>query len=156
MTIRHKDRTGKTWTFQIDCTPVQGRLVERLLKSVYCLGNREELTLTYLAEWEANTAFRNSLEQVVLSALREWNGTLKVPPPTLEEPATTAEPPEFQETATFQELQLFPVQATPPAPTPAPGTATTPPTFSPGTGTQATGKTKDDDDGKTHYYWENF
>ena len=160
MTIRHKDKTGKTWTFEMDCTPVQGRLIERLLKFVYCLGNREELTLSYLAKWEENTAFRNSLEQVVLSALREWNGALKVPPPTLEEPPTIDEPPTFQETATFQEpptfeeLQLFPVQATPPAPTPAPGTTTTPPTFSPA---QATGKTRDDDDdGKPHYYWENF
>ena len=156
-TIRHKDRAGKTWTLQINCTPVQGRLIERLLTFVYCLGNREELTLSYLAEWEQNTAFRNSLEQVVLSAVQEWNGALTVPPqpleapPDLDEPPALDEPRTFQETATFQELQLFPESSTPPAPpapTPTPGTSTTePPTFSTNT---------KDDDGKPKYYWENF
>ena len=127
MELRHKDRTGKPWTFQLDCTPVQGRLVQRLLTFVRCLGNQEELTVTYLAEWEANTAFRNSLETVVLSALREWDGTLLEPPKPLEAPPT------------FQE----------PAPAPTPTTdATKPPTFST--------NTKDDDDGRIHYYWENF
>lgn len=124
MELRHKDRTGKPWTFQLDCTPVQGRLVQRLLTFVRCLGNQEELTVTYLAELEANTAFRNSLETVVLSALREWDGTLLEPPKQLEEPPT------------FQE----------PAPPPE-TTATKPPTFSTNT---------KDDDGRIHYYWENF
>ena len=105
MTIRHKDRTGKPWAFELNCTPVQGRLVERLLEFVRCIGNREELTVTYLAEWEANTAFRNSMEYVVLSALREWDGTLIEPPKPLEEPP-------------------------PPTPEPVTQTSTVPPTFS--------------------------
>ena len=121
MTIKHVDRTGHPWAFQIDCTPVQGRMVQRLLTFVRCLGNQEELTVTYLADWEANTAFRNSMENVVLSALREWDGTLIEPPKQLEEPTP---------------------------PTPEPPTATEPPTFST--------NTKSDDDGKIHYYWENF
>ena len=124
MRIKHVDRTGKPWTFEIDCTPVQGRLVQRLLTFVRCLGNQEELTVTYLAEWEANTAFRNSLETVVLSALREWDGTLLEPPKPLEEPTPTPEPAPITQTSTV------------------------PPTFST--------NTKDDDDGKIHYYWENF
>ena len=125
MELRHKDRTGKPWTFQLDCTPVQGRLVQRLLTFVRCLGNQEELTVTYLADWEENTAFRNTLEHVVLSAVQEWDGTPMEPPKPLEEPPT------------FQE----------PAPPPE-TTATKPPTFST--------NTKDDDDGRIHYYWENF
>ena len=80
MTIRHVDRTGTPWTFEIDCTPIQGRMVERLLTFVRCLGNSEELTLTYLADWEENTAFRNTLEHVVLSALRDWGQPPQQPP----------------------------------------------------------------------------
>ena len=76
MTIRHVDRTGHPWTFDIDCTPVQGRMFERLLLSARNVGNREELTLSYLAAVEENTAFRNVLEHVVLSALRTWAETL--------------------------------------------------------------------------------
>lgn len=76
-------------------------MVERLLTFVRCLGNREELTVTYLAEWEANTAFRNSLETVVLSALREWDGTLLEPPKPLEEPTPPPEPPTATEPPTF-------------------------------------------------------
>lgn len=55
-------------------------MVERLLTFVRCLGNSEELTLSYLAEWEENTAFRNTLEHVVLSALREWGNPAQQPP----------------------------------------------------------------------------
>ena len=100
MVIRHKDRTGKTWTFQIDCTPVQGRVVKRLLEFVRCIGNREELTVTYLADWEANTAFRNTLEHVVLSAVQEWDGTLLAEPQLFEEPEPTPEPEPPTTTAT--------------------------------------------------------
>lgn len=100
MRITHVDRTGKPWALDLNCTPVQGRMVKRLLEFVRCLGNREELTVTYLAEWEANTAFRNSLEHVVLSALREWDGTLKEPPQPLEEPTPTPEPEPPTTTAT--------------------------------------------------------
>ena len=77
MIIRHVDRTGTPWVFQLDCSPIQGQIFERLLTSVRAIGNREELNLSYLAEWEENTAFRNTLEHVVLSALRDWTA-----PPT--------------------------------------------------------------------------
>jgi hypothetical protein len=80
MTITHVDRTGTPWTFEIDCTPIQGRMVERLLSFVHCIGNREEITLSYLADWEQNTAFRDTLEHVVLSALREWTAPPQQPP----------------------------------------------------------------------------
>ena len=75
MTIRHTDRTGHPWTFEIDCTPVQGRMFERLLLCVRNIGSREELSLSYLANLESNTAFRDGMEHAVLSALREWRGT---------------------------------------------------------------------------------
>ena len=80
MTITHVDRTGTPWTFEIDCTPIQGRMVERLLTFVRCLGNSEELTLSYLADLEKNTAFRDTLEHVVLSAVRDWGQPAQQPP----------------------------------------------------------------------------
>lgn len=80
MTIRHVDRTGKPWTFEIDCTPEQGQMFQRLLLSVRNIGNREELRVSYLAEWDSNTAFRNGMENAVLSALRDWAGTLHEKP----------------------------------------------------------------------------
>lgn len=75
MTIRHVDRTGHPWTFEIDCTPIQGRMFERLLLAVRNIGSREELALSYLAEWEVNDGFRNGMEHAVLSALRDWAQT---------------------------------------------------------------------------------
>ena len=72
MTIRHVDRTGHPWTFNINCTPTQGRMFERLLTFVRSIGSREELTLSYLDKWEENTEFRNGMENAVLSALRNW------------------------------------------------------------------------------------
>ena len=103
MTIRHVDRTGTPWTFEIDCTPIQGQMFERLLTSVRAIGNREELNLSYLADMEGNTAFRNTLEHVVLSALRKWaepptparvSGTVNVNASTV---STNTEPVEERE-----------------------------------------------------------
>ena len=88
MTIRHTDRTGHPWTFEIDCTPIQGRMFERLLSCVRNIGSREELTLSYLERFEENTAFRDGMENAILSALRDWRGTRtatpKPQPPTPE------------------------------------------------------------------------
>ena len=92
MTIQHVDRTGHPWTFEMNCTPIQGQMVQRLLSSVRCIGNREELNLSYLAEWEDNTAFRDDMEHVVLSALRDWGGT------THRRPADTSTPARVSET----------------------------------------------------------
>ena len=72
MRITHVDRTGHPWTFDIDCTPEQGRMFERLLLSARNVGNREELNLSYWDRAEDNTAFRNEIEHVVLTALQEW------------------------------------------------------------------------------------
>ena len=47
-------------------------MFERLLTFVRSIGSREELTLSYLDKWEENTAFRNGMENAVLSALRDW------------------------------------------------------------------------------------
>lgn len=87
MTIRHVDRTGKPWTFKVDCTPIQGRIFEQLLRTVRNVGSREELSLSYLSDMDANTAFRDELEHVVLSALRGWNGgTTATAAPPLPQP----------------------------------------------------------------------
>lgn len=72
MTIRHVDRAGNPWAFNLDCTPTQGRMFERLLTFVRTIGNREELTLSYLQDLDGNTAFRDGMEHAVLSALRDW------------------------------------------------------------------------------------
>lgn len=58
-------------------------MFERLLTFVRSIGSREELTLSYLDKWEENTAFRNGMENAVLSALRDWGGTLLAPPRTV-------------------------------------------------------------------------
>lgn len=95
MTIRHVDRTGKPWTFNVECTPVQGRMFEQLLRTVRNVGSREELTLSYLERLEENTAFRDALEHAVLSALRGWNGastaTTATPQPEPPTPARVSE-----------------------------------------------------------------
>lgn len=75
MRIEHVDRAGNPWAFELDCTPIQGRMVERLLHYVRSIGSREGLTISYLEDWEANTAFRDGLEHAILSALREWTQT---------------------------------------------------------------------------------
>ena len=84
MTIKHVDRTGHPWTFNIECTPEQGRMFERLLLSARNVGNREELNLSYWDRAEDNTAFRNEIEHVILSALREWVQTSTYRPHTVE------------------------------------------------------------------------
>ena len=83
MTIRHVDRAGNPWTFEIDCTPVQGRMFERLLLTVRNIGNREELNLDFLLD-AGNTAFRDDMEHAVLSALKTWteNTNTATAPPT--------------------------------------------------------------------------
>ena len=93
MRISHVDRNGKPWTFDVDCTPVQGQLFQRLLTFVRCIGNREELTLTYLEDWAGNTAFRDEMEHVVLSALQQWTGTATHEPVTPTPTTTATEPP---------------------------------------------------------------
>lgn len=93
MTIRHTDRAGKPWTFRIDCTPIQGRMFERLLTAVRTIGNREQLTLSYLSDVDGNTAFRDELEHAVLSALRDWAGTSTETP----EPSTIDTEPDERE-----------------------------------------------------------
>ena len=75
MTIEHVDRRGTPWAFELDCTPIQGRMFERLLCYLRSIGSREGLTISYLEEWEDNTAFRDGMEHAVLSALREWTQT---------------------------------------------------------------------------------
>ena len=47
-------------------------MFERLLTFLRSIGSREELTLSYLDKLEENTAFRNGMENAVLSALRDW------------------------------------------------------------------------------------
>ena len=86
MTIRHVDRTGKPWTFEIDCTPVQGRMFERLLLTVRNIGNREELNLDFLLD-AGNTAFRDEMERAVLSALKTWTENNAATVPHTPEPA---------------------------------------------------------------------
>ena len=61
-------------------------MFERLLLCVRNIGSREELSLSYLANLESNTAFRDGMEHAVLSALREWRGT----PTAAPEPPTPA------------------------------------------------------------------
>lgn len=112
MTIRHTDRTGHPWTLDVDCTDVQRRLLDRLLVFVRCLGNREELQLSYLSDLEANTAFRNALERVVLSAIQSWGGSTDeqdlpevppVPPPPPPAPPPDLEPISKPTTSTGEE-----------------------------------------------------
>lgn len=91
MIIRHVDRTGKPWTFNVDCTPIQGRMFERLLLYVRNMGNREELNLSYLAELDYNTAFRDGIENAVLSALQQWTGAARIAA-TPQEQAPVEEP----------------------------------------------------------------
>ena len=95
MTIQHTDSTGKPWTFEIDCTPIQGRMFERLLLCVRTIGNREALSLSYMEKYESNTGFRAVMEHVVLSALKEWTYTAaaKPEPLTPEVSTTTTAPP---------------------------------------------------------------
>lgn len=72
MTIRYVDSTGKPWAFELDCTPLQGRMFASLLRSVRNIGSREELCLTFYERYEENAAFRGGIEHAVLSALRDW------------------------------------------------------------------------------------
>lgn len=93
MTIRHVDRTGKPWTFEMDCTPEQGRMFERLLLTVRNIGNREELNLHYLLNADVNTEFRDGMERAVLSALKTWaEGTPATVPQAPEPHALRTEP----------------------------------------------------------------
>lgn len=82
MTINHVDRTGKPWAFELDCTPIQGRMFQRLLGFVRSIGGKESLTVGFLTDVEGNTAFRDGMEHAVLSALRTWavEPTHGVPP----------------------------------------------------------------------------
>ncbi len=82
MTINHVDRTGKPWAFELDCTPIQGRMFQRLLGFVRSIGGKESLTVGFLTDVEGNTAFRDGMEHAVLSALRTWAAepTHGVPP----------------------------------------------------------------------------
>lgn len=82
MTIFHVDRTGKPWAFELDCTPIQGRMFQRLLGFVRSIGGKESLTVSFLSDVKGNTAFRDGMEHAVLSALRTWAAepTHGVPP----------------------------------------------------------------------------
>ena len=66
-------------------------MFERLLTLVRTIGNREELTLSYLQDLDGNTAFRDGMEHVVLSALRDWKGTAATPEPQPPTPARVSE-----------------------------------------------------------------
>lgn len=111
MTIRHVDRTGHPWTFDIDCTPVQGRMFERLLLSARNVGNREELTLSYLSAVEDNTAFRNEMEHAVLSALSTWAETLRnrhpAPPLAPVNDTANVKPPTVNKTANAAPFNVY-------------------------------------------------
>ena len=89
MRIEHVDRAGNPWAFELDCTPTQGRMFERLLFYLRSIGSREGLTISYLEDWEANTAFRDGMEHAVLSALREWTQTDTGAPDALAVSCTT-------------------------------------------------------------------
>ena len=93
MTIRYTDRAGKPWTFRIDCTPIQGRMFEHLLTSVRTIGNREQITLSYLSDVDGNTAFRDGMEHAVLLALSNWAGASTGTPDT----STTGTEPDERE-----------------------------------------------------------
>jgi hypothetical protein len=127
MKFQHVDKRGRSWTFDVDCTDVQRRLLDRLLVFVRCLGNREELQLSYLSDLEANTAFRDALERVVLSAIQSWGGTT-------------------------DEQELPPVPPVPPPPPPQPPAPS--PEQTPSHTSTSTGA--DEDAWRFTYWWENL
>jgi len=137
MTIRHTDTTGHPWTFEIDCTPIQGRMFERLLTSVSTVGNLEQLALSYMEDAEGNRTFRYAIEHALLSALRTWteNRTNAKPKPLPTPPVTPPQP--IRENINLRRRRIS-------------GTVNT---HSP---TVADDDTDTDDDGRVHYYWENF
>lgn len=68
-------------------------MFEHLLTAVRTIGNREQLTLSYLSDVEGNRAFCAEMEHAVLSALRDWAGTSTAVVPDASA-ATDAEPDE--------------------------------------------------------------
>lgn len=87
MNVTYEDRNGKAWRFDVTATPYQTLLFRRVLCAVRDVARREALSLSYLADADANDAFLSTVEGVVLSALAERYKT-----PTASTPAPTPYP----------------------------------------------------------------
>lgn len=86
--MTHQDRNGKAWRFDVDATPYQTLLFRRVLRAIRDVGRGgEALSLSYLADAEANDAFLSTVEGVVLSALSDRYKT-----PTASTPAPPPKP----------------------------------------------------------------
>lgn len=86
MNVTYQDRHGKAWRFDVPATPYQTLLFLRVLRAVHNVGGgAETLSLSYLADAEANDAFLSAVEGVVLSALYDRF------PPQPQEPQRTVE-----------------------------------------------------------------
>jgi len=86
--VTHQDRNGKAWRFDVDATPYQTLLFRRVLRAIRDVGRgAEALSLSYLADADANDAFLSTVEGVVLSALSDRYKT-----PTASTPAPPPKP----------------------------------------------------------------
>lgn len=83
MNVTHQDRNGKAWRFDVDATPYQTLLFRRVLRAIRDVGRGgEALSLSYLADADANDAFLSTVEGVVLSALSDRYRTPTASTPT--------------------------------------------------------------------------
>lgn len=82
MNVTYQDRNGETWRFDVDGTPYQAILFRRVLAAVRSVSQREALSLSYLADADANDAFLSDVEGAVLSALsKRYAATPPAPQP---------------------------------------------------------------------------
>lgn len=94
MNVEYRDRRGKVWRFDVAATPYQALLFRRVLYAVRNVAQRENLSLTYLADADNNDAFLSNVEAVVLAALSDRYAPPAPPPQPARAVEAEDEPPE--------------------------------------------------------------
>ena len=89
MNVTYKDRNGKAWAFDVTATPYQAVLFRRVLYAVRSVAQREQFSLSYLANADENDAFLSKVEGAVLSGLLDHYAPTPQEPPTPPYPTLT-------------------------------------------------------------------